>query len=191
MSTSSKNLYLLIGIGAIVGPGLHTLTDIAEWLAGGFSEPQLWANYVAFLILPFVMIGLYSIQRPNIHAWGLAGALLYGASFIYFSHTTLYALTEQVADYALLWERLGITYTLHGVIMILGGIAFGVATFRAGVLPAWAAAMFLAGIVLNLGLAVIQAPEILQTVGSLLRNLGLIGMGFYVLRQLGNEKRER
>ena len=99
MSVSVRQLQKLVGVGAIVAPGMHTLTDIAEWIVGGFSAPQLWANYFAFIVLPFLMVGLYAIQRPKIGALGLIGSLLYGASFVYFAHTTLYALTEHVPDY--------------------------------------------------------------------------------------------
>ena len=71
---------------------------------------------------------------------------------------------------------------MHGILMILGGIAFGVATYRASVFPRWMSVVFLAGIVLNLVLALVAAPELFQTLGSALRNLGLIGMGAYLVR---------
>ena len=105
MSLSVRQLQTLVGIGAIVAPGVHTLTDIAEWISGGFSARQLWANYFAFMVLPFLMVGLYAVQHQKIGTLGLIGSLLYGASFVYFSHTTLYAITEHVPDYETLWER--------------------------------------------------------------------------------------
>lgn len=182
MSVSIHQLQKLIGIGAIVAPGVHTLTDIAEWIAGGFSTPQLWANYFAFIMMPFLMIGLYAVQRSKIGVLGLIGSVLYGASFVYFAHTTLYALTEHVQDYETLWERLGNLYTMHGLLMILGGTAFGVATYRGSVFPRWTPVVFLAGVVLNLVLTLVAAPDLFQTLGSALRNLGLIGMGAYLVR---------
>lgn len=182
MSVSLHQLQKLIGVGAIVAPGIHTLTDFAEWIAGGFSAPQLWTNYFAFVVLPFLMVGLYAVQRPKIGALGLIGSLLYGASFVYFAHTTLYALAENVPDYETLWEHLGNLYTIHGLLMILGGVAFGAATYRARVFPSWTPVVFLAGVVLNLSLALVAAPDLLQTLGSALRNLGLIGMGLYLVR---------
>ncbi|MDJ0704895.1 MAG: hypothetical protein QNJ46_16560 [Leptolyngbyaceae cyanobacterium MO_188.B28] len=182
MSVSIRQLQKLIGVGAITAPGVHTLTDIAEWIAGGFSTQQLWANYLAFIVAPFLMVGLYAVQRSKIGALGLIGSLLYGASFVYFAHTTLYALTEHVRDYETLWERLGNLYTMHGLLMILGGIAFGAATYRARVFPRWTPVVFLAGVVLNLVLTLVAAPDLFQTLGSALRNLGLIGMGAYLVR---------
>lgn len=182
MSVSLRQLQKLIGVSAIAAPGVHTLTDIAEWIAGGFSTPQLWVNYLAFIAMPFLMVGIYSVQRLKIGLLGLIGSLLYGASFVYFAHTTLYAIAERVPDYETLWARLGNLYTMHGILMILGGIAFGVATYRASVFPRWMSVVFLAGIVLNLVLALVAAPDLFQTLGSALRNLGLIGMGAYLVR---------
>lgn len=64
------------------------------------------------------MVGLYDVQRPKIATLDLIGALLYGVSFVYFAHTTLYVLVENVSDYETLWNRLGKVYTIHGVITI-------------------------------------------------------------------------
>ncbi len=181
-SLSDRQLRKLLGAGAIAAPVIHTLTDVAEWIDGGFSATHLWTNYVAFLLLPFLMLGLYLVQRPKIGLLGLAGSVLYGASFVYFAHTSLYALSENVPDYATLWEQLGNVYTVHGVVMVVGGLAFGLATYRARVFPRWTPIVFLAGIALNALLALAAAPDMLQTLASALRNLGLIGMGFYVIR---------
>jgi hypothetical protein len=170
----------LVAWGALLAPAVHTLTDVLEWAQGGFSPPQLWLNYVAFLPLPAVMIGLYAVQTPRISRFGLLGALVFGFAFVYFAHTTLLALETGVPTYDRLWEQLGGTYTLHGALMIVGGLAFGVASVRAGVLPAWTSRLFLLGIALNLVVALVPVPDLLQTIGSGVRNAGLIGMGWAV-----------
>jgi hypothetical protein len=172
----------LIGWGAIAAPALHTVTDVMEWAQGGFSPPQLWINYAAFVPLPAILIGLYAAQRPAIGRLGLAGALAYGYAFIYFAHTTLVALSSRAPDYETLWAGLGGMYTAHGVIMIAGGLAFGWATLRAGVLPRGAAALFLAGVAVNAVLGLLPVPDLLQTIGSTVRNLGLIGLGWAISR---------
>jgi hypothetical protein len=142
----------------------------------------LWLNYLAFLPIPAVMIGLYAVQRPRIPRLGLVGAFLYGAAFVYFAHTTLLALALRVPTYERLWDQLGVTYTAHGVLMVVGGGAFGLATIRAGIVPSWTAWLFLSGIGLNLIVASLSLPDLLQTIGSALRNLGLIAMGVVTLR---------
>lgn len=176
--TSTPSLLTkLTGLGAIAFPLLHTLTDVMEWITAGFTNFQLWLNYAAFLPLPAVIIGLYALQHPAIGSLGLIGALLYGFSFIYFAHTSLYALAMGTRNYAELWNQLGELYQFHGALMIIGGLAFGIATARARVLPRWTSVLFLLGISLNLAVALLPMPEILQTVGSTVRNAGLIAMG--------------
>ncbi len=176
-----RGLTLAIATAAILAPALHILSDVIEWWTGGFSTLQLSLGFVAFLAVPFFMVGLYAVQRPRVGALALVGAVLYGASFIYFEHTTLYALAESTSDYAALWAKLGTLYTLHGGVMVVGAFLFGTATLRAGVLPRWTALVFLAGAGLNLLFAVIPVPEIVQVIGNDVRNVGLIGMGFFVL----------
>lgn len=61
---------------------------------------------------------------------------------------------------------------------------FGIDSLRAKVLGRGAVSLFLVGIVLNLGIALLPLPDILQILGSSARNLGLIGMGLSVMRQL-------
>lgn len=168
----------MVAAGAILAPVLHSVTDVMEWLHGGFYPAQLWLNYLAFVPLPAVILGLYAVQRPRISMTGLSGALLYGFAFVYFTHTTLLALERATSDYQNLWEHLGWVYTLHGGLMIAGGVLFGGATLRAAVLPRWTAILFLSGIALNLVLGLLPVPDVLQTLGTALRNAGLVGMGW-------------
>jgi hypothetical protein len=173
----------LIGWSAIIAQALHSTTDAIEWAQGGFSAPQLWLNYAAFVPLPAILIGLYAAQRPGIGRLGLAGALVYGYAFIYFAHTTLVAISTGAVDYDALWSGLGVMYTLHGVVMVAGGLAFGWASLRAGELPRWTAVLFLTGVALNAVLGLLPVPDLLQTLGSALRNVGLIGMGWATARE--------
>jgi hypothetical protein len=177
----APRLWQLVGATAVLAAGLHALSDALEWWRG-FSELQLTINYLGFLLMPAVFIGLFSVQRPRIGWLGLLGAFLYGAAFVYFAFTTLYAIQEDIPRYDQLLARLGGTYTLHGALMVLGGVLFAVASLRADVLPPWSIALFLGGLVVNLLMALLPAPAILQTVGSTLRNLGIIGMGVTIWR---------
>jgi len=174
-------LNVAVGIAALVAPALHSLTDVMEWGHGGFSPIQLWLNYVAFLPMPWLLLGLYSTHEPRPNAVGLIGALLYGVAFTYFAHTTLYALSEQVPTYEALWARLGTVYTVHGSLMVLGGLMFAWSASQVAWLPRGALLLFAAGLVGNLVLALVPAPDILQTIGSGVRNLGLMAMGYAIL----------
>ena len=174
-------LNVTVGIAALVAPALHSLTDVMEWRHAGFTTTQLWLNYIAFLPMPWLLLGLYAAHQPRPNGVGLLGALLYGAAFTYFAHTTLYALAEHVPTYEALWTRLGTLYTVHGTLMVLGGLMFAWSALRMNWLPRGALLLFAAGLALNLLLALLPVPDILQTVGSAARNLGLMGMGYSIL----------
>lgn len=182
----TKTLCWVIAIAAIVAPGLHLASDVLEWTGGGFSRFQLLINYLGFLPMPFLMLGLYAAQRPRIGWVGLLGSILYSVAFIYFTHTTLYAIEESIPNYETLWRRLGGVYTFHGGLMVAGGVLFGLAALQANVLWRGAVTLFLIGIALNLALELLPLPEILQIVGSTVRNIGLMGMGVGLMRSLGH-----
>jgi hypothetical protein len=174
-------LAIAVGATAVAAPLLHSLTDALEWYRGGFTPWQLRLNYAAFLPMPWLLLGLYAVQPARHSGMALAGALLYGAAFAYFGHTTLYALREDIATYEALWARLGFEYTLFGALMVAGGLLFAAFAWRATSLPRAAVAAFAAGLVVNLVLALVPAPDILQTIGTAVRNAGLVGMGCAVL----------
>jgi hypothetical protein len=179
--TNPDALRHLVGIAAIAGPILHSATDVVEILQGGFSPALLWANYVAFLPMPWLLLGIYAVHPLRPAVVGLVGAVLYGVAFTYFAHTTLVALAGDIPTYADLWSTLGPAYTVHGGLMVVGGLLFAGAAGRTGWLPRAALALFAGGIVVNLGFALVPLPEILQTLGTALRNAGLVVMGFKVL----------
>ena len=66
--------------------------------------------------------------------------------------------------------------------MVVGGLLFAVAALRGGGLPRLAVWLFGTGLLVNLALALVPAPDILQTVGTAIRNAGLVGMGYSILR---------
>lgn len=178
---SRTALHVVVGVAAIVAPAIHSLSDALEWYRGGFSAAQLWLTYIAFLPMPWLLLGVYVVHQPRPGLPGLIGALLYGVAFTYFAHTALYALTEHIPTYEILWQRLGNTYTVHGAIMVTGGLLFAWSALRAGWLPRPSVWLFTAGIMVNLVVALLPAPDILQTAGTVLRNLGLISMGYAIL----------
>lgn len=180
-ATNSNTLRLVVGAAAIAAPMLHCITDAMEWLQGGFSPAQLWLNYIAFLPLPWLLFGLYAARSDELGASALAGALLYGVAFTYFAHTTLYAIRSQAPDYEVLWQQLGTTYTVHGAFMVVGGLLFAWSALRSSAFPKFAVLLFGAGLMVNLALAIVPAPDILQTVGTAIRNAGIVGMGYALL----------
>jgi len=181
-STHSRSaLRIVVGSAALVAPALHSVTDAMEWYQHGFSMLQLWLNYFAFLPMAWLLLGIYTLHEPKPNSLGLIGALLYGAAFTYFAHTTLFAISERIATYDLLWSRLGFIYTAHGLLMVVGGLLFARSAWRAAWLPRMPIACFSAGLVVNFLLALVPAPDIFQTLGSGLRNIGLILIGYSLI----------
>jgi hypothetical protein len=178
---SSDVLRLAVGVVALVAPILHSITDAMEWYQSGFSNGQLWLNNVSFVPMSWLLLGIYAVHDPRPSTTGLVGAILYGGAFTYFAHTTLLALDERVPTYELLWQRLGGIYTIHGALMVLGGLLFCWSTLRARWLPKHSILLFLFGLSTNLILSLLPAPAVLQTIGSAVRNLGLVAMGYFIL----------
>lgn len=171
----------VVGVTALVAPVLHSASDAIEWFQHGFSTPQLWLNYVAFLPMPWLLLGIAVVRERGPRPATLIGSLLYGTAFVYFAHTSLYALTERIPSYEALWERLGRTYTVHGALMVAGGLLFGWGLLREGWRPRFAVVLFVGGILLNLTVWLAPVPDVLQTLGSTIRNLGIVAMGCAVL----------
>ena len=181
-----NRLRLVVGIAAVIAPLLHSLTDAMEWYQSGFSLAQLWLNYIAFLPMPWLLLGIYMTVEADLGVIGLGGALLYGIAFTYFAHTTLYALASRAPNYESMWQQLGITYTVHGALMVIGGLAFAWAALRTSCVPTAAVWLFISGLIVNLVLAVLPAPDVLQTIGTTIRNAGLVAMGWTILRGCNN-----
>jgi hypothetical protein len=104
----------------------------------------------------------------------------YAYSYVFFTGTVVYALLDQTSDYDVLSHALQPWMTLHGAIMVLAGLGFGLAVIRAAVLPRWTAIALMAGVVL---VALSQnLPEGPQLLAAGLRDLGFAAMGAALLR---------
>ncbi len=172
-------LSALVGLAAVVFSALYFASDLIEFAHGGFSTPQLVLTLVAETAIPFFVIGLYVVQRPRIGPLGLVGAALYAYSFIFFTGTVVFALVNGTRNWNSLADQLGGWVSIHGALMVLAGMAFGVAIIRAGVLPRWTGAALIAGVVLVA--ATSGLPDVLQTASAGLRDLAFAGMGASLL----------
>jgi hypothetical protein len=83
-----------------------------------------------------------------------------------------------------MFETLATVWTLIGPLYILGGLLFGIATLRAGILPRWAAGVFGFGAVSSLAFALL--PLSLESLAAVPVGVGLAWMGY----ALWSERRE-
>jgi hypothetical protein len=169
----------LVGLAAIVFSVLYLISDLMELGQGGFSTPQLLLTYAAEAAIPLFVLGLYAAQRPQIGRLGLASAVLYAYTFVYFTSTVVYALVEQTSDWQSLERRLGVWITIHSVLMIVAGVGFGIAVIRARVLPWWTGATLLAGMLLMA--VTVSLPAAAQAASAGVRDLAFAAMGATLL----------
>jgi hypothetical protein len=168
-----------IGLTAVAFSVLYFVSDLVELVNGGFTLPQLVLTYVSEAAIPVFVLGLYAVQRPHIGRLGLLGAVGYACAYVFFTGTVLLAIVNRPPNWDALVGDLGPWVTLHGVLMVVAGTAFGVAVIRAGVLPRWTGVTLIAGVVLVAVSSVL--PGLAQAVSAGVRDLGFAGMGLALL----------
>lgn len=176
---TSHRLSLIVGLAAAVFSVVYFVSDILELAHGGFWTAQLALTFAAEAAIPLFVIGLYTVQRARMGVLGLVGAIGYAYSFVFFTGTVVFALVNGTSDWNALVDQLDPWVTIHGVLMVVAGLAFGLAVIRAGVLPRWTGVTLMAGVVL---VAVSSGlPDIAQTATAGVRDLAFAGMGASLL----------
>ncbi|MCU1590169.1 MAG: putative rane protein [Frankiales bacterium] len=177
---AEQRLAIAVGLSAVVFSALYLLSDVYEAVQGGFSSGQLWLTLIAEAALPVFVIGLALAQRPRFGRLGWTSAWAYAYSFVFFSGTVVYALARSTDTYSDLTRQLGPVMLVHGAIMVVAGVGFGVAVLRAGVLPGWTAVALMTGVVL---VAVTQTlPSATGLAAATIRDAAFAGMGAALLR---------
>ena len=175
-----RRLRVLVGLGAVVFSITYVLSDLIELAQGGFSPLQLALTYAAEAALPLFVLGLYALQRPGIGWLGLIGAVGYAYSYVAFTATVVYSSVERIPDWADLTRRLGPWFLVHGAIMVVAGLCFGLAVARAGALPPWTGYTLVVGVCLVA--ATTTLPDPVRTAAATVRAAAFVGMGLAILR---------
>jgi hypothetical protein len=169
----------LVGLAAVAFTAVYFISDLIEVAQGGFTTFRLALTYAGEAAIPFFVIGLYAVQRPRIGRLGILGAIAYAYSYVFFTSTVVYALIAGTPNYKALTKLFGPWMTVHGLILLLGGLAFGWAVVRAGVLPRWTGVCLMAGVVLVV--AASGLPDVARTVAAAVPAIAFIGMGAALL----------
>jgi hypothetical protein len=138
----------LVGWATVVFTAIYLVSDVIEIAQGGFSTFRLFLTYAGEAAIPLFVMGLYAAQRPRIGRLGLVGAVTFAYSYVFFTATVVYALVARSADYDAVTTAFGVWMTVHGALMLIGGLAFGSAVVRAGVFPRWTGVALMLGVVL-------------------------------------------
>jgi len=177
------DLTCVVGFAAVAFSALYLASDLLEVVQGDFSTLRLSLTYAAESAIPIFVLGLYAVQRPRIGWLGLLGAVAYAYSYVFFTGTVVYAIIERTPNYGALTGIFGAWMTVHGLIMLAGGLAFGVAVLRAGVLPRWTGVCLMLGVVLVV--AASGLPNIARAAAEAVPATAFAGMGLALLRQRG------
>jgi hypothetical protein len=172
---------LWVGSSAIAFSVVYWLSDVVEVVQGDFSTLRLCLTYAGEAAIPLFVVGLYAAQRPRIGGLGLFGAVAFAYSYVFFTSTVMYALSAGTPNYGALANVFGAWMTVHGLVMLVGGLAFGLAVVRTGVLPPWT------GVALMVGVIVVAAasglPNLARTIAATLPAAAFTGMGSALIVQ--------
>jgi hypothetical protein len=172
-------LPLLVGLAAAAFTGVYLISDLIEASQGNFTTFRLSLTYVGEAAIPLFVIGLYAVQRPRIGGLGLFGAIAFAYSYVFFTGTVLYALIAGLPNYHALTRVFGAWMAVHGLILLIGGLTFGLAVVRARVLPRWTGVCLMVGVVLVVSAS--GLPMIARTVAEAVPAAAFIGMGSALL----------
>jgi hypothetical protein len=180
-------------IFAVIQP-IHPLDVLESVTTTRWVVIQSFKFAMCFLGL-FAMVGLYARQVKETGWLGLAGYLLFSlfyaltSAFVFLEAFVLPLLATQAPKFIegflsiingatseVSLGALPLLYAAGTVGYVLGGLLFGIAMFRAHVLPRWATALFAAGAVLPLVLGMLPHP--LNRTFAVPMGVALVGLGY-------------
>jgi hypothetical protein len=176
---ADQEIVTLVALAAVVFPLVYFVADLMEVAQGNFSTARLVLAFVGESAIPLFVVGLYAVQRPRIGRLGF-GAFAYAYSFVFFTGTVVYALAAGSENWNAVTDTFGGWFTVFGAIMVVGGIAFGLAVINAAMLPRWTGVCLILGVVLVAATA--GMSNAVRTAAAALPDAAFIGMGVTLLR---------
>jgi hypothetical protein len=170
-----------VGWAAVGFSLLYWVSDLTEIVQGDFSTTRLVLTYAGEAAIPLFVLGLYAAQRPRIGRLGMFGAVAYAYSYVFFTCTVMYALVAGTPDYRALSDVFGVWMTVHGAVLVLGGLTFGIAVIRAADLPRWTGVCLMVGVVFVA--AASNSSNLLRTIAATFPAVAFAGMGLAVVRR--------
>lgn len=205
MNVSAPRLGQAAGIAAALAGAIYVAVQIAhpamtvesatttDWMVRSTAKTLMSALALAGIT------GIYVRQHARAGIVGLVGYLVLAAGYLMMFGTTFLASfalpttartnpawTGDVIEAAFGGSAVGdigalsTVFAVTGAAYVLGGLLFGVATFRAGVLTRWAAALLAVGNVATVALAVL--PPSFNRPLAVPTGIALIGLGVSLWR---------
>ncbi|RYC13385.1 hypothetical protein [Nocardioides zhouii] len=141
---------LILGASAIFFPLVYLVSDFVEVAQGDFSTLRHSLTYAGEAGFPLIVAGLCALLHDRLPWWGLIGGIAYAYSFVFFTSTVVWAIVAQTPNWEVLSSDFGWWMTVHGAVIVVGGVAFGlgVARLDSDDLPAWTGYALALGVVL-------------------------------------------
>ncbi len=131
-----------------------------------------------------------SVRRAaSAHRAARLRGFAYAYAFVFFTSTVVYALAAGSQNWQAVTDVFGSWLTVHGVIMVISGIAFGLAVIKAATLPGWTGICLIVGVALVAATA--EMPNAARTVAAALPDAAFIGMGGQYCVSVGESLRDR
>ena len=198
---TSSNLIRWAGLSAVaagvllaVGGIIHLADDPALLATNSWAI----ANYLILGSVIFGLLGIFGLYARQVEEAGLLGlvgflmlfvALVLFAGLAFFEAFFVPVLAAEAPEFLLSEEiSFGVLETvipLGGLLQSIGGLLFGIAVIRAGILPRWAAIVFIIGVVAG-GLGPLL-PEVAGRITGVVLGIGLSWLGY----ALWSERREK
>jgi len=205
MTITTTTLTRAAGLAAVAGGLLfiavqikHPLLDAPFTTTTEYAVRETAKIFMAVLSL-IGITGIYLRQVRQTGVLGLIGYLLLGVGYLTILNVQVigvFVLPDlaasqpgyvndvlAVATSGTPMGEVGRMQTLSHVAItyIVGGIIFGIALFRANILPRWAAALMSVGAVATV--ATFQLPELTQRLFAIPVGVALIGLGYSLWRE--------
>jgi hypothetical protein len=211
MKTTASNLIRWAGLSAVVGGSLFIIMQAIhppDTLSSVTTSTWALVHYVGVAMCLLNLLGIAGIYARQVKesGWlGLAGVLLFGlmwaltASFQFAEGLIVPLLATDAPKFV--EGFVGITsgspsevslgilpavYSLTSVLYLVGGVLFGIATLRAGVLPRWAGGALALGTVAPLALSLVLPHEFIR-LAAVPVGIALVLLGY----ALWSDRREK
>ena len=198
---NTKNLIRWTGLAAmaagIIYAGvqpIHPPDELASVTTSAWAIIQSFKLAMALLFL-VGMTGLYARQVKEAGWLGLAGYLLFSlfwAMIVPYGFANAFILPLLATDAPTFVESflgmysgqpgemnlgaVAVIYQVGGLLYLLGGLVFGIATFRAGILPRWPAGVLAVTAVVTPAAALL--PHAIQRFAAVPVGLAVAGLGY-------------
>jgi hypothetical protein len=180
----TSDLYRWSGI---TGIATGVVNVIVELLPEGIGQPlEMLANILGL----WVLAALYLRQRAASGVFGFIAYVIQSFGMVLvigflFTQAFVFSGLDVAQRAAVLAGSAGIATVIGLALTTIGAILFGIASWRAGLFPKWAAFLLMIGfVIVPIGAA---SAQIVKSIGEVVLSAGLIGMSYVLFSSIGDE----